>query len=220
MATELRVERLGRVPYAEALELQAKGVELRRTGAAPDRLLLLEHPPVVTLGRRARGDHLLASREELAARGIELYEVARGGDVTYHAPGQLVGYPILDLRARGRTDVHAYLRELEAGLAEALAELGLPTRTRAGYTGLFAAADGGPPRKLASIGVGLRGWITCHGFALNVDLDLSGFECIVACGLHEVRMGSLARELGARAPADLGERALDAVEAAFARRWA
>jgi lipoyl(octanoyl) transferase len=221
VAPELLIDRLGCVPYAEALELQRKCVEARRSGAGPDRLLLLEHPPVVTLGRSARERHLRESRASLAARGVEVVEVARGGDVTYHAPGQLVGYAILDLEARGRTDVHAFLRELESGLGEALEALGVAWRCLPGWTGVFAADDraGAPPRKLASIGVGLRGWITCHGFALNVDLDLAGFDAIVPCGLHAVQMSSLARELGPAVPADLGARALAAVADAFAKRW-
>ena len=220
--TELRIERLGRVPYTEALERQMKCVEARRSGAGPDRLLLLEHPPVITLGRRARRAHLLQSPDQLAVRGVEIHSIARGGDVTYHAPGQLVGYAIIDLRARGCADVHAFLRELEGGIGEALAELGVSTRRVPGCTGVFAAQDSphGRPRKLASIGIGMRGWVTCHGFALNVDLDLAGFEAIVPCGLHGVEMTSLARELGTEAPADLGARALDAVAGAFARRWA
>ena len=114
MRRALQIERLGRVPYAEMLERQYKCVEARRTGAGPDRLLLLEHPATLTLGRSARPENLRWSRERIAAAGIELHSVARGGDVTYHAPGQLVGYPILDLEARGCADVHAYLRELES----------------------------------------------------------------------------------------------------------
>ncbi len=221
MGIDLAIDRLGRVGYAEALELQRKCVEARRSGAAPDRLLLLEHPPVITLGRSARRENLLATEADLARRGVEIHEVARGGDITYHAPGQLVGYLILDLQALGRPDVHAFLRELESGLAEAVAELGLPTCLRPGYTGLFAGAGPSAPphRKLASIGVGLRGWVTCHGFALNVDLDLAGFEAIVPCGLRDVEMTSVARELGSQEPADLSSRAVDAVANAFAGRW-
>jgi lipoate-protein ligase B len=199
-----------------------KAVEARRADAAPDRLLLLEHPPVITLGRSARREHLRESPDALNARGITLHEVTRGGDVTYHGPGQLVGYPILDLEARGEADVHRYLRSLEAVLVEALAVLGVSSRTLPGTTGVFAAA--GPehsrrPGKIASIGVGVRGWVTYHGFALNVTLDLAAFEAIVPCGLHDVEMTSVAVELGDAAPADLGERARGAVADAFARRW-
>ena len=137
MQREVVIEWLGTVPYAEALELQQKCLEARRAGAAPDKILLLEHPPVITLGRGARADNLLASAADLAARGIELHRVSRGGDITYHAPGQLVGYLILDLAAREQRDVHAFLRSIEAALGDALSELGVPTRTIAGRTGLF-----------------------------------------------------------------------------------
>ncbi len=219
---ELVIDWLGTVPYAEGLELQMKAVEARRADTAPDRLLLLEHPPVITLGRRARREHLRMSPDALNARGITLHEISRGGDVTYHGPGQLVGYPILDLAARGEADVHRYLRSLEAVLVEALAALGVSSRTLPGTTGVFAAA--GPersqrPRKIASIGVGVRGWVTYHGFALNVTLDLAAFEVIVPCGLHDVEMTSVAAELGDAAPAGLGERAREAVADAFGRRW-
>jgi lipoate-protein ligase B len=182
------------VAYGEALELQLAAVEACRAGGA-DRLLLLEHPPVVTLGRSAKAENLLASRAQLAARGVEVHEIARGGDVTYHAPGQLVGYLIADLAARGARDVSRWLRDLEACLLEALAELGVPSRRIAGMTGVFVDAPG-TPRKIASIGVGLKGWVTYHGFALNVSLDLAGFDDIVPCGLAGVAMTSVARELG------------------------
>jgi lipoyl(octanoyl) transferase len=208
----LEVEWLGRVPYDRALDLQATAVAARLAGDTGDRLLLLEHPPVVTLGRNSQEAHLLESREALAARGVALFEVARGGDVTYHAPGQLIGYPILDLSRRGRPDVRAYLRDLESMLIAVAARAGLDCRRIEGRTGVFMAEeaacapgtprrpdwvlDRGPDRKLASIGVGLKRWVTCHGFALNVTTDLAGFEAIVPCGLHDVEMTSLARELG------------------------
>jgi lipoate-protein ligase B len=224
MARELAIEWLGTVPYREALELQEKCVEARRSGAAADRLLLLEHPPVITLGRGARSDTLLASRAELAARGVDVHRVSRGGDITYHAPGQLVGYLILDLAARGQRDVHAYLRSIEAMLGDALSELGVPTHTLSGYTGLFARPGEDEPataraRKIASIGVGVRGWVTYHGFALNVDTDLSGFDAIIPCGLDFAEMTSIARELAASAPTDLATRARAAVCAACANQW-
>jgi lipoyl(octanoyl) transferase len=224
MASELAIEWLGTVPYREALELQEKCVEARRAGSAADKLLLLEHPPVITLGRGARSDTLLASAEAFAEQGIEVHRISRGGDITYHAPGQLVGYLILDLSARGERDVHAFLRRIEAALGDALAQLGVPTRTLSGYTGLFAetredAAAEARPRKIASIGVGVRGWVTYHGFALNVAPDLRGFDAIVPCGLDFVEMTSIARELGAEAPADLAERARAAVGAACCDRW-
>jgi lipoyl(octanoyl) transferase len=220
MATELAVEWCGEMPYAEALEVQMRRVADVRSGAAPDTLLLLEHPPVVTLGRRAREEHLILSRDALSARGIEVHRVTRGGDVTLHAPGQLVGYPIFDLAARGEADVGAWLRTLESVLIEALAELGVTGTLRPRTTGVFAdTAPGVRPRKLASIGVGIRGWVTYHGFALNVDLDLSHFDAIVACGLHDVDMSSVRRELGDAAPEHLFDRARRAVTAACTRRW-
>lgn len=217
MTAALAVERLGRVPYAEALALQERLVAERRAGRGPDRLLLLEHPPVVTLGRSARRESLLASPEELARRGIELHEVSRGGDATYHGPGQLVGYLIADLEARGEPDVHRYLRRLEAVLCAALRRLGVAPRTLAGMTGVFVddPRQQDPPRKLASIGVGLRGWVTWHGVALNATLDPAEFGVIVPCGLRHVAMTSVRQELGAGAPADLWERALAELETAF-----
>jgi lipoate-protein ligase B len=219
-----------------------KAVEARRADAAPDRLLLLEHPPVITLGRSARREHLRVSPDALNARGIGLHEISRGGDVTYHGPGQLVGYPILDLSARGEADLHRYLRSLEAVLVETLAALGVSSRILSGYTGVFAGSDAEDatasaakrrtqrgeaerssdekrPRKIASIGVGVRGWVTYHGFALNVTLDLAAFETIVPCGLRDVEMTSVAAELGDAAPSDLAERARKAVADACTRRW-
>lgn len=212
---------LGLVPYAKGLAIQEEAVEARRSGARGDTLFLLEHAPVVTLGRGFRAQSLLTSREELLRAGVELFEAKRGGDVTYHAPGQLVGYPVLDLDARGARDLHAYLRRLEAVLCDALRALRVPPRVVAGRTGVFVE-DPDPsarPRKIASIGVGARGWVTSHGFALNVDLDLSGFSHIVPCGLADVEMTSVAAELGAAAPPDLGERARAEVRAAFARHF-
>ena len=224
MTRELVIEWLGTVCYAEALELQKKCVEARRSGAAPDKILLLEHPPVITVGRGARADNLLASVSDLKARGIEVHRVSRGGDITYHGPGQLVGYLILDLAARGERDVHSFLRRIEAALGQALAELGVPTRTLSGCTGVFVQPEVGwaaeaPPRKIASIGVGVRGWVTYHGFALNVDLDLNAFDSIVPCGLEFVEMTSIARELVDATPTELAERARAAVVEACSTQW-
>jgi len=216
---------LGRVPYADALELQEKRVEALRAGAGPEGLLLLEHPPVVTLGRSGDARNVLRSERELAAAGVTVHRVSRGGDVTFHGPGQLVGYLILDLARRGTPDVGRFLREIEAALIDALARLGQPAHARPGMTGVFSgtapepAQAGAPPRKLASIGVGLRGWVTWHGFALNVTTDLVGFGAIVPCGLRDVTMTSLAAELGEQAPPDLGARAREAVAAAFERHF-
>jgi lipoate-protein ligase B len=219
MAQALQIDWLGRVPYGDALRRQEEAVEARRAGAAGDRLLLLEHPPVITLGRSARSENLRTPRAALRARGVEVHEVARGGDVTYHGPGQLVGYLIVDLAARGLADAHGFLRTIEVALREALAALGVAADARPGMTGVFVAGSE-PPRKLASIGLGLRGWITWHGFALNVDLDARDFGDIVPCGLHGVEMTSVARELGGGADPSLPARARGAVARAFAERLA
>jgi lipoyl(octanoyl) transferase len=229
-APGLAIEWLGRVPYAEALARQERLVEARREGRTGDVLLLLEHPPVITLGRRGRLEHVLAPPERLAAQGIEVHRVGRGGDVTYHGPGQLVGYPIVDLAARGTPDVGAFLRGLEAVLVAVLADLGLEGYTRPGQTGVFVGPGApGPPRKIASIGIGLRGWVTWHGFALNTSLDPVAFEAIVPCGLSDVAMTSVAREraaaAGGRAPgagpaADLDARVRARVAARFAEAFA
>lgn len=211
MGEALSVEWLGRVPYGEALALQEAAVRERAEGRSGDRLLLLEHPPVITLGRSTKPDSILFDAARLHALGIERFEVARGGDVTYHAPGQLVGYPIVDLSAPGRRDVHAFLRQLEAGLIDALEEWAIPACRVDGRTGVFidrarTRRPGGPQRKIASIGVGLRRWVSWHGFALNVDLDLAGFDAIVPCGLADVVMTSIARELAiAQTSGDRGE---------------
>ena len=218
MSRPLHVAWLGRIAWAPALEAQLKCVEARRSGAGPDTLLLLEHPPVITLGRRFEPAHLRESRTALAARGIEVVEAARGGSVTYHGPGQLVGYLVLDLAARGAADVGRFLRSIEADLIAAMRVLGVDGRAVPGRTGVFADA-GGRPRKLASIGIGLRGWLSYHGFALNVRLDPRAFAPIVPCGLADIDVGSLAGELGASAPDDLEPRARAAVADAFSARW-
>jgi lipoate-protein ligase B len=195
-ARELWVERLGLVAYGDALELQRRVARDRISGALEqDLLLLVEHPPVVTLGRSAKERHLLASPALLAARGVELFEVERGGDVTFHGPGQLVGYPIIDLK-RHKRDLHWYLRSVEEALIRALGELGIPAERNTGFTGVWTAG-----RKIASIGVHARDWVTWHGFALNVTTDLSYFDLMVPCGIEAVTMTSVARELGGKAPA-------------------
>ena len=212
----LCVDWLGSVPYRDGLELQEAAMADVRVGGA-DRLLLLEHPPVITLGRSTDRAHLLEDEVALAARGVAVEEVRRGGDVTYHGPGQLVGYLILNLRLRGAVDVHRFVRELETALITATAALGVKTTTVPGRTGVFVAPEiGRPTQKIASIGVGVRHWITYHGFALNVDVDLSGFDAIVPCGLADVTMTSLA-EQGADGP--LASRAREAVVSAFGRTF-
>jgi lipoyl(octanoyl) transferase len=193
--SELWVERLGVMAYVEALELQRAVARRRILGEiGEDVLLLVEHPPVVTLGRSAKEKNLLLSPQSLAARGIELFEVERGGDVTFHGPGQLVGYPIIDLK-RHKRDLHWYLRQVEAALIDALGELGITAERSAGFTGVWTAG-----RKIASIGVHARDWVTWHGFALNVSTDLSYFDVMVPCGIDAVTMTSVSRELGPGAP--------------------
>jgi len=191
----LAVRRLGRLDYAEALVLQQEFVEARRAGAIGDTLLLLEHPPVITLGARTRGatTHIVASESELAREGVAVVETGRGGDVTYHGPGQLVGYPILDLRP-DRCDVHRYVRDLESALEHAAGLLGVRAGRVAGLSGVWV---GRPDReeKLAAIGVRISRWITSHGFALNVATDLRHFELIVPCGIADRGVTSLERLL-------------------------
>jgi lipoyl(octanoyl) transferase len=191
---ELWVERLGLVPYGRALELQREVARQRITGAlAEDVLLLLEHPPVVTMGRSAKEQNVLVSTELLAMRGVERFDVERGGDVTFHGPGQLVGYPIIDLK-RHKRDLHWYLRQVEEALIIALGAVGIAAERNAGYTGVWTQG-----RKIASIGVHARDWVTWHGFALNVATDLSYFDLMVPCGIQAVTMTSVDRELGAGA---------------------
>ncbi|MGB2717264.1 MAG: lipoyl(octanoyl) transferase LipB [Vicinamibacterales bacterium] len=188
----IEVRRLGTVPYAEALELQQQFVERRKAGQIPDQLLLLQHPPVITLGVKARSDHshVLASEDSLSLRGVEVFESGRGGDVTFHGPGQIVGYPILDLRP-DRCDVHKYVRDLEEVLIRTLASFGLAAERSSGLTGVWVGRD-----KVAAIGVRIARWITSHGFALNVNTDLSYFDLIVPCGIRDRGVTSLERLLG------------------------
>jgi lipoyl(octanoyl) transferase len=205
---ELWTVPLGRVAYEEALELQRHIARDRISGALPqDVLLLVEHPPVVTLGRASKGKHLIASPEFLRSKGVELFEVERGGDVTFHGPGQLVGYPIVDLK-RHRLDLHWYLRKIEEALINTLADYEIVAERNPSFTGVWTKG-----KKIASIGVHARDWVTWHGFALNVDNDLSYFDLIVPCGLAGVSMTSVARELGPGAPSLA--RVADAVSASF-----
>jgi lipoate-protein ligase B len=209
---ELWVWDLGRLPYGDALEIQRAVARDRIAGVlAEDVLLLVEHPPVVTLGRSSHAHHLTASPELLAARGVELFDVERGGDVTFHGPGQIVGYPVIDLK-RHRRDLHWYLRTLEGGLIDALGSIGLAAQQRPGLTGVWTASG----RKIASIGVHARDWVTWHGFALNVSTDLSYFDLMVPCGIAGVEMTSVARELGPVPGGQAGVAA--AVTEALARR--
>lgn len=205
--------------------MQIETLDRRKHGDCGDQLLLLEHPPVITLGRSTRPENVLVSETELAALGIERHEVARGGDVTYHAPGQLVGYPIVDLSAWAPAprDVQRFLRSIEDALIESLLDFELVAGRVEGKTGVFMERDSseGVDRKIASIGIGVRRWVSYHGFALNVSVDLAGFRVIVPCGLENVEMTSVAVELerAARAvPVDLDARVRAAVQEAFERR--
>jgi lipoyl(octanoyl) transferase len=204
------VKRLGVVEYEEALALQQRLVEDRKAGRIGDQLLLLEHPAVITLGVRARSDrsHVIATPEALSARGVGVFDTGRGGDVTYHGPGQLVGYPIIDLRP-DRCDVHRYVRDLEEVLIRAVAAFGISATRIPGLTGIWVG-----DAKLAAIGVRISRWVTSHGFALNVNTQLSDFELIVPCGISDKSVTSMERLLGRSVRMETVE---DGVIAAFGR---
>jgi lipoyl(octanoyl) transferase len=188
------VRQLGLVPYTQALEMQRALVDDRRAGRTQDTLLLVEHPHVLTVGVRGDGGraHIVAAPDVLAARGVGVCEAGRGGDVTYHGPGQIVGYPILDLRP-DRQDVHRYMRDLEEVLIRALSDLGVAAERVAGLTGIWVGRE-----KIGAIGVRISRWITSHGFALNVTTDLRYFDLIVPCGIADRGVTSLAA-VGCRA---------------------
>lgn len=212
---ELHVRRLGVMPYAEALDLQKRLVEERRSGSIPDQLLLLQHPAVITLGVKTRNDrsHVIASPADLQQQGVEIFETGRGGDVTYHGPGQLVGYPILDLRP-DRCDVHQYVRDLEEVLIRTAASFGVATERIQGLTGVWAGKN-----KLAAIGVRISRWITSHGFAFNVGTNLRHFDLIVPCGIADKGVTSLEVLLGRTGTMDEVENAVVTCFAAvFERR--
>ena len=193
---------LGLRSYAEALSFQRQLAAARIAKRVPqDVLVLVEHPPVIALGRSTKAGNLLASNEMLAARGVELFEVERGGDITFHGPGQLVGYPIVDLTEH-KQDLHWYLRQVEEVLISAVSRVGITAGRVTGKTGIWtqavtdtAGAEVRAARKLASIGVHARQWVTWHGFALNVTTDLSYFDLMVPCGIADVTMTSVDREL-------------------------
>ena len=196
VARELQIRRLGVVPYQDALDLQRTLVEERRADRIPDQLVLLQHPPVITLGVKARHDrsHVLVSPDVLEEEGVELFESGRGGDVTYHGPGQLVGYPILDLRP-DRCDVHQYVRDLEEVLIGTAGRFGVTASRLSGLTGVWVGKE-----KLAAIGVRIARWITSHGFALNISTDLRHFNLIVPCGITDKGVTSLERLLDRPVP--------------------
>jgi lipoyl(octanoyl) transferase len=211
---EIEIRRLGVVPYADGLELQRELVERRKAGEIADQLLLLEHPPVITLGVKTRHDrsHVVATAETLEEEGVEIFESGRGGDVTYHGPGQLVGYPILDLRP-DRCDVHRYVRDLEEVLIRTAAAFGIMAGRSPGLTGAWVGDE-----KLAAIGVRIARWITSHGFALNVSTNLSHFGLIVPCGISDKGVTSLEKLLDRPVPmTDAADAAVDAFCAVFER---
>jgi len=207
----IEIHRLGVVSYSDALDLQKHLVERRKSNEIPDQLLLLEHPPVITLGVKTRNDrsHVVATPEVLEEEGVEVFESGRGGDVTYHGPGQLVGYPIMDLRP-DRCDVHRYVRDLEEVLILVAADFGVTASRLPGLTGAWVGGE-----KLAAIGVRIARWVTSHGFALNVNTNLAHFNLIVPCGIADKGVTSLAhvkgRTLDMDEVADSTARALAAV---------
>ena len=198
----LSVLRFPELEYGRAFDLQREFLEERRAGRRPDTLLLLTHPPVVTVGRGGRAEHVLLSRTELEGRGIALWETDRGGDVTFHGPGQLVGYAIFDLRDHGQ-DLHRFLRQIEGAILRALASLGIEGGRIPGLTGVWVGE-----RKVCAIGIKVSRWISMHGFALNVTTDLSYFDVIVPCGIANREVTSLAALLGRDVHRDEAERAV------------
>lgn len=187
----LEVRRLGLVPYADGLELQRALVEDRKAGRIPDTLLLLQHPHVVTIGVKKDGrSHIIATPQQLAARGVEVFETGRGGDVTYHGPGQLVGYPIINLDP-DRRDVHKYVRDLEEVMIRVCAAYGVAAGRSKGFSGAWVA-----DAKIGAIGVRISRWITSHGFAFNVTTDVDFFNLIVPCGILDRGVTSLSKEIG------------------------
>ena len=203
----IEVRRLGLVSYADGLELQRGLVEDRKAGRIADTLLLLQHPHVLTIGVKKDGrQHILAAPELLAARGVEVFETGRGGDVTYHGPGQLVGYPIIDLNP-DRRDVHRYVRDLEAVMIGVCGDYGLVAERVKGMSGAWVG-----DAKIGAIGVRISRWVTSHGFAFNVTTDLDFFNLIVPCGIADRGVTSLAAQLGRAVP-------LPEVEDAFIRHF-
>jgi len=212
----LDIRRLGTVPYGDAVALQEDLVRRRRADEIPDTLLLLEHPHVITLGSGSQDEHVLVSNEERRERGIELYDSGRGGDVTYHGPGQLVGYPILRLE-EGRRDLHRYLRDVEEALIRGIARFGLEGRRVEKLTGVWVGEE-----KVAAIGIRVSsGWITSHGFALNVSTDLSYFGTIVPCGIRDHGVCSISGLLQREVPMQEAEEAtVEAMAEVFGREVA
>jgi lipoyl(octanoyl) transferase len=206
---EVEVRRLGTIAYADALAMQRALVEDRRAGRVPDLLLLLQHPPVITLGVRGDGGraNVVATREQLQELGISVEETGRGGDVTYHGPGQIVGYPILDLKP-DRCDVHRYVRDVEEVMIRVCADYGLPAGRIKGLTGAWIGAE-----KIGAIGIRISRWITSHGFAFNVSTNLQHFQLIVPCGISDRGVTSLERATGRHV-------SIEEVEERFVERFA
>jgi lipoate-protein ligase B len=212
---DFQVLDLGIQPFAETLRQQEELVRLRLEGTIPDTLMLVEHPPVVTLGRAKRHGNLRIDLPELASRGIEFFEITRGGDATYHGPGQLVGYPIFDLRQHGQ-DVLRFCRRMEAALIMALADFGLTAQAVAGRAGVWTG-----DKKIASLGISVRRWITFHGFALNVSTNLADFEVIRPCGEDPGIMTSMVACLGHPVSmTEVRQRVAERFAGAFDLRWA
>ena len=210
MQRELAIVDLGRRDYASVLALQERTHAARARGELPDTLYLVEHEPVITLGRAAKREHVLVTPEHLRARGIELHEIGRGGDVTYHGPGQLVVYPIFDLRP-DRCDVRRYVRSLEQVMLQVAESYGLAPRLIEGMTGAFVE-----DRKYGALGVRISRWVTMHGIAMNVTTDLDAFSLIVPCGLRTTSVTSLARETGRDIPlSEVAARTVEAVRRVF-----
>lgn len=213
---QLALEWLGRMPYREAWQRQRSLVEARAADAAPDTLLLVEHDPVLTLGRHASDDHVVASPAELRQRGIEVIRVERGGEVTYHGPGQLVAYPVVRLRDHGIL-LRPFVRALESAMADVAASYGVEAAARPGYPGIWVAVSGPRPRKLGALGLRVERGITYHGIALNIATRLEDFGLIDPCGMAGLDVTSIARELGWQGAA--AERSTTVVEEA-GRRFA
>jgi lipoyl(octanoyl) transferase len=194
----LEVRRLGLIPYVDGLELQRQLVEDRKADRIPDTLLLLQHPHVLTIGVKKDGrSHILAPPERLASLGVDVFETGRGGDVTYHGPGQLVGYPIIDLNP-DRRDVHRYVRDLEEVMIRVCAGYGIAADRVKGFSGAWVPSTGSGPEaeKIGAIGVRISRWITSHGFAFNVTTDINFFNLIVPCGITDRGVTSLAAKTG------------------------
>ena len=210
----LQVRRLGLVPYADGLELQRQLVEERKADRIPDTLLLLQHPHVLTIGVKKDGrSHILATPDRLASLGVEVFETGRGGDVTYHGPGQLVGYPIFDLNP-DRRDVHRYVRDLEEVMIRVCADYGLEAGRVKGFSGAWISDE-----KIGAIGVRISRWITSHGFAFNVTTDVDFFNLIVPCGIADKGVTSLASKLGRVPPmGEVEDRFVEHFAAVFDRQ--